>query len=263
MSIHVHKTGLNKTLGQQSDGIITSNLIGNFDPSNIGSDSNAWDNQVSGGNNIRRYNSISHVNSTPHHFSFDGSDDYLGEASTGYGGSAFNINCANAFTVSQWINTPSNGNYYSCIGSESDNEYVGLQFYPSTIYLAVFSSTYSSNSATYAPYNGTDVISAGAWHYVTLTHDGSGNYKVYINGTIQNDGQTPLSTSFSLGRTAANSALTLGRSYDSSPYYSTNGVKLGHVHVHTSELKNSQVRQNFLASHDMHNNRVYGATYTA
>ena len=96
--------------------------------------------------------------------------------------------------------------------------------------------------------------------------------KVKSNSKIkQNDREisTPtdieqtLSTSFSLGRTAANSALTLGRSYDSSPYYSTNGVKLGHVHVHTSELKNSQVRQNFLASHDMHNNRVYGATYTA
>ena len=78
MSIHVHRAGLNKTLGQQSDAIVSTNLIGNFVPSNIGGDSNAWDNLVDSGNNLRRYNGITHNNSAPHNFEFDGTDDYLG-----------------------------------------------------------------------------------------------------------------------------------------------------------------------------------------
>ena len=89
MSIHVHKAGINKTTGRTGASIVTTNLIGNFDPSNIGSDANAWDNLVGSGNNLRRYNGITHNNSAPHNFEFDGTNDYLGEASSGYGGTAF------------------------------------------------------------------------------------------------------------------------------------------------------------------------------
>ena len=85
MSIQVHKTGLVKTLGQQSDGIVTSNLTGNFDPSSD-VETAYWGNQVAEGKSLRRFNSITHNNSTPHNFQFDGTDDYLGESAEGYGG---------------------------------------------------------------------------------------------------------------------------------------------------------------------------------
>ena len=102
MSIHVHKTGLNKTLGQQSDGIVTANLTGNWIPS-TGIQTAYWENQVSGGNNLRRFNGITHNNSTPHNFQFDGTDDYLGESAEGYGGSdAFTVDVDEAYTIAYY-----------------------------------------------------------------------------------------------------------------------------------------------------------------
>ena len=126
MSIQVHKTGLVKTLGQQSDGIVTSNLIGNFNPSSIGSDANAWDNLVTNGKNLRRYNGITHNNSTPHNFQFDGTDDYLGAASTGYGGDPFNVNIGNAFTILVWFKH-NNVTSYPCNVKVDDNNRFYLQ----------------------------------------------------------------------------------------------------------------------------------------
>ena len=78
MSILLHKTGANKAGSNSAASIFSTNLIGNFVPSNIGGDSNAWDNLVGSGNNLRRYNGITHNNSAPHNFEFDGTDDYLG-----------------------------------------------------------------------------------------------------------------------------------------------------------------------------------------
>ena len=75
MSILIHKTGVNKTLGQQSDAIVASDLVGDFQPS-VGIETAYWDNQVSGGNNIRRFNGITHNSPAPHNFEFDGTNDY-------------------------------------------------------------------------------------------------------------------------------------------------------------------------------------------
>ena len=105
MSIHVHKTGLNKTLGQQSDAIVSTNLIGNFDPT-AGIASTHWTNQAAS-NALRRSNSITFNTSAPKNFQFDGTDDYLGEASSGYGGNPFNVAFQNAYTIGQWVYLPS------------------------------------------------------------------------------------------------------------------------------------------------------------
>ena len=91
----VHKTAINATQGCKTSSIHTTNLVGNFDPSQ-GIASTHWTNQVGGGEGeggeegggvtaLRRFNSITHNNSAPHNFQFDGTDDYLGEASSGYG----------------------------------------------------------------------------------------------------------------------------------------------------------------------------------
>ena len=107
MSIHVHKTGLNKTTGQQTDASYSPNLVGNFVPS-AGIASTHWTNQAAS-NALRRFNSITHNNSTPHNFQFDGTDDYLGQASSGYGGTAFTVNIANAYTLGCWWKHKSGG----------------------------------------------------------------------------------------------------------------------------------------------------------
>ena len=54
MSIFAHKTGLIETTGKTGSGIVTSNLIGNFDPS-TGINTDYWDNQVGGGANQRAH----------------------------------------------------------------------------------------------------------------------------------------------------------------------------------------------------------------
>ena len=101
MSIAIHKAGINQTLGQQSDAIYPTGLVGDFQPHNqIATE--YWTNQVSGGENLRRYNSITHNNSTPHNWEFDGTDDYLGPASTNYGGAALTIAQDSAWTVGVW-----------------------------------------------------------------------------------------------------------------------------------------------------------------
>ena len=105
MSISIHKVGLNKTLGQQSDEIITTNLVGKW-VGGTGVETLYWDNQVTDGKNLRRFNGIS---ANDNYFAFDGTNDYLGEASTSYGGDPFTFNTNNAFTIGMWLRSGTNG----------------------------------------------------------------------------------------------------------------------------------------------------------
>jgi hypothetical protein len=250
MSIHAHKTGLNKTLGQQSDGIVTTDLTGNFIPT-AGIETLYWDNQVSSGLNLRRFNGITHNNSTPHNFQFDGTDDYLGAASTGYGGSAFTVNAAAAFTLCQWVKY-NNVTHFAFVSDDGEGlEYITLDLNSSSEHKAsvsVLSSTYGAYDTTTFNFTFAD----DTWYYIALTHDGAGNYKFYVNGSFVG--------SSAIGRCDNSGALEIGKSGSSA---SGAGTKIGHVHVYTAAITNSQVRQNFLATHDINNTRVYGATYTA
>ena len=77
MSVHVHKTGLNKTLGQQSDAIFSTNLIGHWEPDQnwLVGDYIVWGNKVAGQNDLRRFNGISRGGSgTGTYVAFDGTD---------------------------------------------------------------------------------------------------------------------------------------------------------------------------------------------
>ena len=258
MSVLIHKAGVNKTLGQQSDAIVTANLVGDFQPS-AGIETAYWDNQVSSGNNLRRFNSITHNNSAPHNFQFDGSDDYLGKASTGYGGSAFEVDASSAFTVAQWVKIPNGKSYYANITDETDTAWCRISIYidnsgGSLIGLNVVEG--ASDESAYGPYNSSALV-PDTWYYIAITHDGSGNYKTYANGSTQDNSLG--STTFALG-TATASFFVIGKEAGG---YSGANIKLGHVHVYTAALTNSQIRQNFLATHKIHSDRVYGATYQA
>jgi len=156
MSINVHKTGLSKTLGQQSDAIVTANLVGHWDPA-VGVETLYWDNQVSGGNNLRRFNGIAHST----FWSFDGTDDYLGTASSGYGGDAFTLDPESAFTISTWARVGASGSHYLWqIADGALVERVTCSFYAdendsnhsSGVYFTVASDTNSVDSSIYAPY---------------------------------------------------------------------------------------------------------------
>jgi hypothetical protein len=271
MSIHVHKTGLNKTLGQQSDGIVTTDLTGNFIPT-AGIETLYWDNQVSSGLNLRRFNGVTHSTTDPDHFLLDGTDDYLGKASSGYGGTALELGGGTRpFTLGQWFKYNNVNHYIFFCGTAADvgsgmtpqyHSYILLEVLTSndqcklTVRPAYDGST-RSDTATFSNFTFVD----DTWYYVALTHDGAADYSVYVNGSFIGS----LTSTYALPYGTDSNAIECGaKNIDGTKSYSGANTKIGHVHVYENGyLTNSQVRQNFLASHDINNTRVYGTTYTA
>ena len=255
MSILLHKAGSNKAGSNSTASIYSTNLVGNFVPS-LGIASTHWTNQVGGGGGgegeeggsstaLRRFNGITHNNSTPHNFQFDGTNDYLGQASLGYGGTAFTVNIANAYTLGCWWKHKSGGH----------NNVFRLGNYTSGGMMLFIRS--GSGVELYVNNQGTSNFTLpkgnNKWYYLSVVHDGSNNYTVFVDG----------SHAISLTKTGATGTqnLEIGR-FDSSSY-SVSASKVGHIHVHTAALTNSQVRQNMRASHDINDARIYGATYAA
>ena len=266
-------TAFTKTLGQQSDAIVTTDLTGNFIPT-AGIQTNYWDNQVSSGLNLRRFNGIGHSTTDPDHFLLDGTNDYLGKASgSGYGGDPLEIGGGTRpFTLGQWFKYNNVNHYIFYVGSGT---YVSLGEPPageySYILLEVLTSNDQCKFSVRPPYTGTPTDAATAtfssftfvddtWYYVALTHDGANDYSVYVNGSFIGS----LTSTYALSYGTDTNAVECGaKNIDASLSYSGAGTKIGHIHVYENGyLTNSQVRQNFLATHDIHDNRIYGTTYT-
>ena len=249
MSIHAHKTGINKTTGQQSDAIYSTSLTGNWIPG-TGVNTHFWDNQVGSGKNLRRINTVA-TGSSPSHWIFSGTNDYFGAASSSYGGDPFGVNTYNAFTLAQWFKNDSGVAHvaFSLIYSSSNIAKLIISQSGGTANKARF--TVGSETPVEFDYTFAD----DTWYYISLVYAGSNVWSFFVNGSFV--GSSTITTSgidspeLQIGRDAATST------------YSGGTIKLGHVHVYSAALKNSQLRQNFLASHVINNTRVYGATYTA
>jgi hypothetical protein len=249
MSIHAHKTGINKTTGQQSDAIYSTSLTGNWIPG-TGVNTHFWDNQVGSGKNIRRINTVA-TGSSPSHWIFSGTNDYFGAASTSYGGDPFGVNTGSAFTLAQWFKNDSGVVHvaFSLVYSSSN-----------IMKLIISQSGGTANKARLTVGSETPVefdytFADDTWYYISLVYAGSNVWSFFVNGSFV--GSSTISTS------GVNPAeLQIGRDAGTSTY-SGGTIKIGHVHVYSAALKNSQLRQNFLASHVINNTRVYGATYTA
>tara|TARA_Y100001937_G_scaffold34165_2_gene48784 strand:- start:12261 stop:13019 length:759 start_codon:yes stop_codon:yes gene_type:complete len=250
MAVPIHKTGLNKTLGQKSSAIVSADLIGNFIPSQ-GISSSSWTNQAAS-NALRRYNGITYVNIAPRAFQFDGIDDYLGEASSGYGGNPFNVAFQNAYTIGQWVylpNTWSSGKIHILFYFFHDSSnYVMFQIDGSVVEIHSFTSSGNLANLSISP-NFNPRSERDKWVYYTITHS-SGTYKFFANGTFVGRQST-------FAPTATAKPMTVGR-YGSS--YTSAGVNVGHIHVYSSALTNSQIRQNYLAIASPVNTRHYGET---
>jgi len=269
MSIHAHKTGLNKTLGQQSDGIVTTDLTGNFIPT-AGIETLYWDNQVSSGLNLRRLNGVTHSTTDPDHFLLDGTDDYLGKASSGYGGTALELGGGTRpFTLGQWFKYNNVNHYIFFVGDDAavgttptaSHSYIVLEVLASNDQCKLtvrpeYDGSVRSDTATFSNFTFAD----DTWYYVALTHDGANDYSVYVNGSYIGS----MTSTYRLISWSSNYVECGAKNIDGTSAYSGAGTKIGHIHVYENGyLTNSQVRQNFLATHDINNARVYGATYTA
>jgi len=269
-------TALTKTLGQQSDAIVTTDLTGNFIPT-AGIQTNYWDNQVSSGLNLRRFNGIGHSTTDPDHFLLDGSNDYLGKASgSGYGGDPIQLGGGTRpFTLGQWFKYNNVNHYIFYCGTGA---YVSLDGPPAGEYPYILLEVLTSNdqckltvrsesdgmgggapstTATFSSFTFVD----DTWYYVALTHDGAADYSVYVNGNFIGS----LTSTYALTYGTGTNAVECGaKNIDASISYSGAGTKIGHIHVYENGyLTASQVRQNFLATHDMHDARIYGGTYQA
>ena len=263
MSIHVHKTGLNKTLGQQSDAIVSTDLIGNFIPS-ASVFSTYWQNQVTSPSTsaLRRYNGITHNSSSPANFQFDGTNDFLGEASSSYGGNPFNVAFQNAYTISQWVylpNTWTTGNkhvMFMLYNTDSNLVYAYIDGQS----MKMESKTSSGNLGPFLIGSAVNLINnRNKWLYHTISHDGSGRYKYYINGAFIDS----TNAFYAPSTTAKPLVVGFKNAGSGTAFYTSANVKVGHIHVHSSELKNSQIRQNYLAIASPVNTRLYGETALA
>lgn len=251
MGIHVHKTGLVKTLGQQSDAIVTSNLTGEWRPGVGVSNAHKWDNQVSGGNHLGRNNGVDAESGPPAVMDFDG-DDWLGpRANDTYEGTPFGVNTYNAFTLAQWFKNDSGVVHvaFSLVYSASNIAKLMISESGGTANKARL--TVGSETPVEFDYTFAD----GTWYYISLVYDANNDWSFFVNGSFV--GSSTISTS-----EIDSPELQIGRDANTLRY-SGGTIKLGHVHVYSTALKNSQLRQNFLASHSINNSRTYGATYTA
>lgn len=246
MAVPTHKTGLNKTLGQKSSAIYSTNLTGNFDPT-AGIASTHWTNQAAS-NALRRYNGITFNNSTPKNFEFDGTNDFLGEASSGYGGTAFTIITSSAFTVAQWYKhkTGSRHMAFGIVYSGSDIVFL------STGHRVANKMSVENDGGTRIDFDYT--FSNNTWYYVALVYHGSNNFSFFVNGSFVGSG------SLTIGGVSG-AIVQIGKIAGST--FTQAGIKVGNVHSYSSALGGSALRQNFLATQSINNLRRYGNNYTA
>ena len=256
----LHTTG--PLIPALSGGLVPTNLVGNFVPT-AGINTTYWDNQASG-NNLRRFNGITHSTTDPDHFLFDGSNDYLGRAGgSGYGGSVLSFDPSSDFTIGQWFKYNNvNHQIFQIVETESygASAAVTLQVLTSNdqAKLTALDELGGGGEGEGTNFNITFsnfTFSDDVWYYVTLVHD-SGNYYFYVNGSFVGS---------KIGGGSVNDqgqVIQIGATMNSVGVdYTGAGTKVGHIHMYTRALLNSQIRQNFLHIHDIHNTRWYGRTY--
>jgi len=234
--------------------IVSSNLTGNWDPS-TGINTHYWDNQVGGGKNIRRFNGISHVNSAPHHFNFDGSNDYFGEAQSGYGGDAFYVNGMNAFTLAQWYKHRAGFRHVAFALTYSGGDVVILW----TGQRILNQMTLEDGGGGRADFTNF-TFANNTWYYVAVVHHGSNQFSFYVNGSLIGTGSVNITDNTGSTGSAADT-LQIGKTAGSN--YTQANMKVGHVHVHSAALTASKIRQNYLATHEPRSTLLYGANFTA
>ena len=256
MAVPIHKTGLNKTLGQKSSAIVSTNLIGNFDPT-AGIASTHWTNQAAS-NALRRFNGITFNTAVPKNFQFDGTNDYLGEAASGYGGTAFTVAFQNAYTIGQWVYLPSNWasgkKHFLFYFYHGASDHVMVQIDGTVMELHSYTSSGNLANTNLTPSGPNLAFNKERWLYHTVTHDGSGGYRYFINGTFVGAASTSAPTATAQPMVVGRYTFDGGGSYS----YTSAGVKVGHIHVYSSALTNSQIRQNYLAIQSPTDTRLYG-----
>tara|TARA_R100000278_G_scaffold68642_2_gene54496 strand:- start:775 stop:1665 length:891 start_codon:yes stop_codon:yes gene_type:complete len=296
MSIHIHPTGLNSTLTKSGSAIVTRDLIGSFDPG-VNIFNTHWQSTtVHSDGTTKAFKLLNGTapasGSNPPYVQLDGTNDYLGGATSGYGDYPVELNISNAFTCCGWFKWSSNYHYPFALKTlDSGGSNLNARFYTQIqndeeVMLWVEAGAGSSkesfwyaldrpNSAGGRAPKPIFGLTVDKWFYFAVSHDGSGNWKCYLNGSIILDTATQVTTTDVLGQTRdpgdafaealmdpTADELWIGRrSYGSSTY--SEAIKIGRQHIYSARLTDSEIRQNFLASHDIYDARIYGDNYLA
>lgn len=251
-----YKMALNAVTGQKSTAIYTSNLIGNW-ILDTGVETLYWDNQVSDGKNLRRYNGIAPDSDAPKAWDFDGSNEYLGMAADGYGGDPFELQGgSNTFALCQWFKYNNVNHILFYVGTEAEvsksdppasgHTYLVLEVLTSNdqFKLTVREDGGGTSTKTFDNFT----LDDDTWYYAALVHDGSSYYTLYINGSYIGT----LTSAHGLPYGTDKNVLEIGaKNIDGTKSFSGAATKLGNVHVYEDDadiLFNSEARQNYLAT---------------
>jgi hypothetical protein len=131
-----------------------------------------------------------------------------------------------------------------------------VQIDGSSVELHSYTSSGNLANGTFTPAGPSMVVNKNKWLYHTVTHDGSGGYRYFINGNFVGAASTSAPSATAQPMVVGRYTFDGGGSYS----YTSAGVKVGHIHVYSSALTNSQIRQNYLAIQSPTNTRLYGET---
>ena len=140
-----------------------------------------WANQVSGGRPLRAYNSmVCNSSSKPNHLIFDGSNDYIWNTSTGYGGNPFTVNLNADFTIGCWARYTlgSGSSFLFCVQTGTSGG-----FLYSLLQSAQFTVSDGNQQANTSGGASNFLVSSNTWHYCSISHDRSaGKVFLYVDG---------------------------------------------------------------------------------
>lgn len=213
-------------VGSTSDfGIVTSNLLLNFDAGNFGSRGVSTVTDLSGNGNS---GTVGNATLSEYYYSFNGSNSYITAPPTSF--------VSSAYTIETWLYKSSIDTTYDCIYSAG----YGVQTYWRNDDIELYISTDGSGYQV----NGIQLtgLSASTWYHYTITDNGSGSVKIYLNGGTQTNTATysgnPITYS---GTPRIGDYPVQGGTY---PF----GGNIAQFRIYTKALSDAEVAQNYEAT---------------
>ena len=143
---------------------------------------------------------------------FDGTGDWLQIPNS----NLISVDGTTPFTIEFWMYASSINPRACLLARNNGSTAAGSQFDVNIETTGQISTNFYSGSSAIQPVSATGVISTNTWTHVAITKDGSGNYKIFINGT--QSGSTVTNTS---SVNAPSLALTIGSTTTAGTNYYT------------------------------------------
>ena len=213
-----------------TDGLVLS--LNAADRNSYPGSGTTWSDTSGNGNTPTLYNGATFSTDFGGIIGFDGTNDF-GETSTN------STNIISTLTMESWFKangTPAGGFHvmFQKEGGFSGGSVYGLRAVPSNTFYAMI--CYDAQVASQNLLYSTTTLTNGVWYYVASTFDSSYNWKIYINGVLEN--------SSTLSAVPFQNSATINVGRGDSRY--TNG-NIASVRVYNRALSSSEILQNYNA----------------